>query len=110
MGCDGGHHRACSGGAEEDWFLQTWWRVEHEAEEEASDPCPQGRQSVHQGTLRLQGQACFEDRQGVTDEEVQGNDQLSSVASLRDGPSGPWWAVSPDPLLWSTVHRRSSAV
>merc|ERR1712007_282299 len=98
-GCDGGPHRARSGGAEEDWLLQTRWRAEHEAEEEASYPCPQGRQPVHQGTLRLQGQACVEDREGPPDEEAQGNDQLSSVACFAMGSSWPWWAVSPGPSI-----------
>merc|ERR1712146_586679 len=79
-GCDGGPDRACSGGAKEDRVLQARRRVEHEAEEEASDTCPQGRESVHEGTLRLQGQACVEDREGPADEEAQGDDQLSSVA------------------------------
>merc|ERR1711988_1496537 len=88
-GGDGGAHRARRGGAEEDWLLQTRWRVEHEAEEEASDTCPQGRQPVYQGTLCLQGQTCVEDREGPPDEEAQGDDQLSSVACfLRWGHLG----------------------
>merc|ERR1712066_171989 len=96
-GCDGGAHRARRGGAEKEWLLQTRWRVEHEAEEEASDTCAQGCQPVHKGTLRLQGQACVEDSEGLSDEEAQGDDQLSSVVCFMQWSLGPRWVVSPGP-------------
>merc|ERR1711879_1107660 len=93
-GCEGrggGHYDVGSRGAEEEWLLQACWCAEHEVEEEARGCCPQGREPFHEGTLRLQGEASVKDRKGVSDEEAQGDDQLScSVCDVA--------------LRWSEVH------
>merc|ERR1712107_83376 len=61
---------------EEDWFLQAWWRVELEAQEETCPTCSQGCQPVHQGAMRVQGEASEQNCQGFPNEETQGDDQL----------------------------------
>merc|ERR1712028_142074 len=63
--------------AEEEWRLQDWWLLELEAQEEASSRSSQGNQPLHQGAMRVQGQASFQDCARLAHEEVQGDDQLS---------------------------------
>merc|ERR1711982_39036 len=96
-----------------------------ETQEEACDPCPQGSESFHQRAMRFQGEACFEDRARVGDEEVEGVNQLSgrewaqvSFFEEKEQPTefAPisskvfvdelWWAVSPS-SFFSTFHPAS---
>merc|ERR1711871_1346375 len=51
---------------------------EFEAQEEACHPSPQGCQPFHQGALRVQSEAGFEDRARFGHEEVEGDGQLSN--------------------------------
>merc|ERR1712151_1014132 len=92
-GCHGGHRCGCCGRVEEEWFFQTCGIAELEAQEEASDASQEGSQSIHEGTMRVQGQASVEDRQGTANEEVAGDDQLiralcSEVVSLISDRGG----------------------
>merc|ERR1711879_268520 len=80
-GCDGGYDVVGSRAAKEERQLQAGRCVEHEAQEEASTACTQGRQPVHKGAMRLQGQASVEDCASATNEEVEGDDQLSRSVS-----------------------------
>merc|ERR1712151_537008 len=66
----------CRRRVEENWIVQARWRVELEVEEEAFNASAQGCESLHQGAMRLQGQASVQDREGVPHEETQGIDQL----------------------------------
>merc|ERR1712187_752241 len=50
-----------------------------EAQEEASDASQERGESLYKGTMRLQSQACLEDRQGVANEEVQRDGELESL-------------------------------
>merc|ERR1712187_1082216 len=50
-------------------------------EEECSDTSQEGRKPIHKGTMRVQSQASFQDRQGIANEEVQGDDQLGPFCS-----------------------------
>merc|ERR1712019_145550 len=80
-GCErrhGGHRSGCRRGVEEEWRLQTRRCAEPEAQEEASDASQERGEPLHKGTMRLQSQACVEDRQGVANEEVQGDGELES--------------------------------
>merc|ERR1712139_54360 len=79
-------------GDQEERKLQTRRHVEFEVEEEACHPSKEGHQSIHQGALRLQGQASFEDCEGTCHEEVEGGFELNfqmfrTTTKLR-------WAVS----------------
>merc|ERR1712072_881361 len=65
--------------AEEEWRIQDWWLLELEAQEEASSSSSQGSQSIHQGAMRVQGQASFQDCPRLGHEEVEGDDQLSRL-------------------------------
>merc|ERR1711865_1031605 len=76
-GCYGRHHRSRGGAAEEERKIQACWRLELEAQEEASARSKEGRESLHQGAMRLQGKARLEDSEGPPNEEAQGHDQLS---------------------------------
>merc|ERR1712185_596268 len=60
--------------------IQAWRRTQLEAEEEASDCRSQGSESFHQGAVRLQGEASLQDSQGASNEEVQGDGQLSLLS------------------------------
>merc|ERR1711879_724730 len=83
-----------SGRIEKERSFQNRRSAQPEAQEEASDASQERRKPIHQGTMRFQSQACVEDRQGIANEEVEGDDQLgpfrSEPVSLR-----PRWAVSP---------------
>ena len=46
--------------------------VELEVEEEARNSGKEGHQPIHQGTLRVQSQACLKDREGTCHEEAEG--------------------------------------
>merc|ERR1712014_160403 len=92
-GCHGGHRCGCGGRVEEEWFFQTCRSAELEAQEEASDASQEGSQSIHEGTMCVQGQASVEDRQGIANEEAKGDDQLigalcSEVVSLISDRGG----------------------
>merc|ERR1712170_103562 len=45
---------------------------------EASDASQERCEPLHKGTMRLQSQAYVEDRQGVANEEIQGDGELES--------------------------------
>merc|ERR1712217_819995 len=67
-------------------FFQTRRRVEHEAQEETSDASPQGCEPIHKRAMRFQSQASFEDSQDISNEEVEGDDQLEGLR-VREGAS-----------------------
>merc|ERR1711912_211419 len=80
-GHHGGHRSGGRRRVEEEWFLQTRRCAQSEAQEEASDASQERGEPIHKGTMCLQSQACVEDRQGIADEEVEGDDQLESLCS-----------------------------
>ena len=67
---------------EEKWLFQVRWGLEPETQEEASPPCSQRCESIHQRAMRVQGKASKQDGPCLPDEEAQGDDQLrcSNVA------------------------------
>merc|ERR1712039_618516 len=67
------------GSVEEKWFVQDRRCIELEAQEKASDACQEGGEPIHKRTMRFQSQASFEDRQGIADEEAEGDDQLEDL-------------------------------
>merc|ERR1711861_42131 len=75
-GCNGGHRSGCCGRVEKERFFQTRRSAQPEAQEEACDASQEGGKPIHEGTLRVQSQASVQDRQGIANEEVQGDDQL----------------------------------
>merc|ERR1711937_942088 len=90
--CCGVSFRCGLRGDQEEWQLQACRHVELEVEEEGSHPSKEGHQSIHQGALRLQGQASLQDGEGTCYEEVEGGLELnfqmiSTYVKL-------WWAVS----------------
>merc|ERR1711865_1139275 len=76
-------------GAQEERFVQVGWHVEHETQEEGCCPCTQGCEPLHQGAVRVQGQASLQDREVLCHEEVEGVAQLSRMTCL---------------LMWSWMH------
>merc|ERR1712166_1037930 len=66
-------------GIEEEWQVQAWWCAEHEAQEEASHGCAQGRESFYKRALRVQGQAGKQDGARLANEEVQVDGELSNA-------------------------------
>merc|ERR1712151_1482001 len=82
-GHHGGHRGSCGGSAEEEWFVQDRRRVELEAQEEASDASQEGCEPIHERAMRFQSQASFEDRQGIANEEVEGDDQLEAFEYVK---------------------------
>merc|ERR1739845_34190 len=57
-------------GVEEGRVLQGWGYDQLEIEEQARHSCAKGRQPVHQGALRLQGEAGVEESEGLCNEEA----------------------------------------
>merc|ERR1712060_525609 len=82
-GHHGGNRGGCGGSVEEEWLLQDRRRVELEAEEKASDASQEGRKPIHKRTARFQSQASFEDRQGLANEEAEGDDQLEAFECVE---------------------------
>merc|ERR1711937_478602 len=66
-------HGCGRGAGEEVRLLQVRGYAEHEVEEQASNEGTQGYQPLHQGAVRLQGEACLEDSEVLRDEEAQGD-------------------------------------
>merc|ERR1712178_128553 len=58
-------------------IFQASWDVESEVEGETGIKGPQRCEPFHGGALCIQGKAGIEDREGISDEEVEGGDQLS---------------------------------
>merc|ERR1712048_24300 len=79
----GGHRGGCGGPVEKERLVQARRRVEPEAQEKASDASPKGCEPIHKRAMRFQSQASIENRQGLADEEVQGDDQLDGVLGVR---------------------------
>merc|ERR1712025_343745 len=52
-------------------LFQDRWHAQHEAEEQAGHEGTQGHQPLHQGAVRVQGEACFEDSSLPSNEEAQ---------------------------------------
>merc|ERR1711879_916237 len=104
----GGHRSGCCGRVEEEWRFQTRRSAQPQAQEEACDASQEGGQPIHKGTLRVQSQAGVKDRQGIANEEVQGDDQLRHFR-VQQGVFWfrPRWADSPG--LSSTVLLTSSS-
>merc|ERR1711918_184543 len=78
---------------QEERKLQACRHVELEVEEEASNSSQEGHQPIHQGTLRVQSQACLKDGEGTCHEEAEGclelNFQMICSSIML------WWVVSP---------------
>merc|ERR1712048_998392 len=66
---------------EEKWFLQTRGCAQLEAQEEASDASQERGEPIHERAMRLQSQASVQDRQGLADEEVEGDGELKRFYS-----------------------------
>ena len=65
--------------------------VELEVEEEGCQSSQEGHQPFHQGTLRVQGKTCLQNREGVRNEEVEGVIELSiSGVGFNMGSFGGW--------------------
>merc|ERR1719265_1513729 len=73
---------SCCIRVEEKWSIQDWRLLEHEVEEEASNPGTQGREPLHQGALRLQSKASLKDRARTGNEEVEGDGELNVFNTL----------------------------
>merc|ERR1711866_19719 len=108
QGRRGGHRGSCSGRVEKERFFQTRRRVEHEAQEKASDASPQGSEPIHKGAMRFQSQASFEDSQGIAYEEVEGDGQLEGLR-VREGAS-QHALVDLESLIFSRGGRTHQAV
>merc|ERR1712217_722419 len=67
---------SCSRATQEERVLQIRRRIEFEVEEEASDASSQRHQSIYQGAMRLQSEACVADCEGPCTKEIQGRGQL----------------------------------
>merc|ERR1712083_680083 len=80
-GHHGGHRSGCRRRVEEERLLQTRGCAQPEAQEEASDASQKRGEPIYKGTMCLQSQACVEDRQGITNEKVEGDGQLNSLCS-----------------------------
>merc|ERR1712146_615106 len=80
-GHHGGHRSGCRRRVEEERLLQARGCAQSEAQEEASDASQERGEPIHKGTMCLQSQACVEDRQGIANEEVEGDGQLGSLYS-----------------------------
>merc|ERR1711879_836415 len=97
----GGVHGALRQRAEENGCVQDWSEPEAEAEGQARDACSQGCESIHERTLRFQGEAGFENREGAGAEETEGGRELISshgggLSCWRAGwAAEPWRADSP---------------
>merc|ERR1711865_255773 len=91
QGRRGGAHGRCRCGAEEERLLQVRGPDEHEAEEQAGDEGSKGRESLHQGALRLQGEAGIEDRARPCDEEAQ-DDALKPDEGAESLSCSEWYA------------------
>merc|ERR1712176_384293 len=72
---------------EKERFLQIRGSPEPEAEKEARDSCPQGSESLHEGALCVQSQACEQDGACLANEEVQGDGKLGRLR-LNPGSLG----------------------
>merc|ERR1712072_866509 len=81
-GCRDQLHGVGCFGAEEERRFQDWWLLKFEAQEEASTPSSQGSQPVHQGAMRVQGQAGIQDSSRFGHEEIEGDDQLSTACDF----------------------------
>merc|ERR1712048_803101 len=89
----GGLHVSRSRATEEERVLQVRRRVEFEVEEEACDASSQGHQSIYQGAMRLQSEACVADCEGPCTEEIQGRGQLIELSSCPRCAELPWVVV-----------------
>merc|ERR1711865_773603 len=91
----------CIHGGEEDGLLQACRHAQDEAEGEDGDESAQRYQPLHQGALRLQGEARLEDCEMLCHEEAQGLAELRALLQLsRERVVAevilmPWWADSP---------------
>merc|ERR1711988_33473 len=68
---------SCGRSNEKDRLIQDRRHAESEVEIKACDTSAEGREPVHERTLRLQGQAGIEDSEGTSDEEAEGACELS---------------------------------
>lgn len=59
-------------------LFSNWWRSSHEAEKGTSKASVIGCQIFLQGAMRFQAQACKLDCQVLANEQMEGDDQLSS--------------------------------
>merc|ERR1712224_923602 len=85
--------RGCLRRDQEERKLQACRHVELEVEEEAGHASEEGHQSIHQGALCLQSQACLQDCEGTRNEEVEGGFELNFQKFCTSMKL--WWAVSP---------------
>merc|ERR1711934_1126056 len=86
-GCRGCIHGRGRGTGEEVWLLQACGYAQHEAEEQAGHKGAQGRQPLHQGAVRFQGEACLENSALPSDEEAQGDALKRVPTHVAVGPT-----------------------
>merc|ERR1712146_574718 len=72
-----GHHRGGRWRAQEERLFEACGCAEHEAEEEASSASQEGRESLYQGAVRLQGKTRLQDCARPSYEEAEGDGELS---------------------------------
>merc|ERR1739848_221746 len=77
-GCRRRLHVGGGSSSEEEWSVQGRWHAQFEVEGEACTCGPQGCEPIHQGALRVQSEACLENREGLRHEEAEGRNQLRS--------------------------------
>merc|ERR1719382_1840074 len=76
-GSDGSPDGRGSNWAKESWLLQDCRHAQLEAQAETSDTRTEGRESIHERALCLQGQASVESSTGSSDEKAQGTRELN---------------------------------
>merc|ERR1712146_348007 len=100
-GSCGGHGRRSSRSIEKGWLFQDCRCAQLEAEVETCHSCAQGRQPFHERAVRFQSQASIQDREGPSNEKVQGVGELmrhalcSPCSRINLELFWSWWAVSP---------------
>merc|ERR1712151_271440 len=86
-------HDSCSGAVDEERVLQVRRCIEVEIEEEGCDGSSQGHQPFHQGAVRLQGKACFQDSESPRAQEIQGPCQLIGLENYPSRTKPAWVTV-----------------
>merc|ERR1711866_40254 len=87
----GGNVGRCCSSAEEVWCLQDCRRAQLEAQTETCDASAEGCESIHERALCFQGQACVQDRESASNEEVESPGELvqsSGNISVLHSPVG----------------------
>merc|ERR1739845_239068 len=96
QGCARRFARSRRGSAQKERILQDRRCIEFEIEVEAGYTCSKGCEPFHQRTLCVQSEACIQNSQRSSNEEVQADGQLRWL-SVHGSHEEPWWADSPGP-------------